>query len=165
MTAPVQVVAPTRGAQHQALAVFLGHWRAEGQSYGGPKQPVDHPKSAAERWVSTHSGRWHPGEFFLIQDERALIDNSPFDTLSLMGVDAETGRYFARSIENHGFYRDYGLSVVGQVWTLTGDKERARIEFSADGRTQTIQWEWRPEDRWLPLCDRVAHLEDEQGSL
>jgi hypothetical protein len=46
------------------------------------------------------------------------------------------------------------------VWTFTGATERARIEFSPDGRTQTIVWEWRPKDRWMPLCDRVARRED-----
>jgi hypothetical protein len=43
---------------------------------------------------------------------------------------------------------------------MSGDFERARIAFSADGRTQTITWEWRPKGQWLPLCDRVADRED-----
>lgn len=153
--------APVRGAQHEALGVFLGRWRAEGKSYGGTKQSVDFPKRNAEPWISTHTGAWHTGAFFLIQDERAATGANPFDTLSLMGVDAKTGRYFARSIENHGFYRDYALAVDGRTWTLTGDRERARIEFSADGNTQSIAWEWRPEDGWLPLCDRIARRDDD----
>ncbi len=85
---------------------------------------------------------------------------NPFDTLSIMSVDPKTGRYFARCFENHGFYRLCDLAVDGRVWTLSGDTERARIAFSADGRTQTITWEWRPGDRWLPLCDRIARRED-----
>lgn len=151
---------PVRGEKHEALAVFLGRWRAEGDSYGSPEPPDDAPKSAPEPWVSTHVGRWHTGGFFLVQDEEALIAGRPFDTLSVMGVDAETGRYFARSFENHGFSRHYDVSVNGRVWTLSGERERARVEFSADGRTQVITWEWRPRDRWLPLCDRVARRED-----
>jgi hypothetical protein len=66
------------------------------------------------------------------------------------------GRYFARTFENHGFYRRYDVTVDGNVWTFSGETERARIEFSDDGRRQTITWEWRPKDLWLPLCDRVA---------
>ena len=150
---------PARGAQHDALAVFLGHWRAEGSSYGSPSQPHDDPRSAAEPWASTHTGRWHTGEFFLVQDERATVGGKPFDTLSVMGVDERTGRLFARCFENHGFYRHYDVAVDGRVWTLSGSTERARIEFSEDGRTQAITWEWRPADRWLPLCDRVARRE------
>jgi hypothetical protein len=160
MTASDHEAPPTRGVQHDLLAVFLGRWRATGQAYGSPKQPQDDPKSAPETWTSTHVGRWHTGEFFLIQDERAIVGSSPFDTLSIMGVDLATGRYFARSFENHGFYRRYDAAVDGRIWTLTGEWERARIEFSADGRTQTISWEWRPKGRWLPLCDRVATRED-----
>ena len=156
---PENEAPPTRGDEHDALAVLLGHWRAEGESYGSPNQPEHDPKSAAEPWASTHVGRWHTGEFFLVQDERALIDGRPFDTLSVMGVDNETGRYFARSFENHGFYRHYDVSVEGLVWTISGERERARIEFSTDGRTQTLTWEWCPKDQWLPLCDRVAHRE------
>jgi hypothetical protein len=161
MTTSNSEAPPTRGAAHDELAVFLGRWRATGTSYGGPKQRANDPKSAGEPWVSTHTGSWHTGKFFLIQDERATTGVAPFDTLSVMGVDAATGRYFARSFENHGFYRHYDTAVNGRVWTYTGETERARIEFSADGRTQTITWEWRPGDEWLPLCDRVAVREPE----
>jgi len=48
------------------------------------------------------------------------------------------------------------MVVDGRVWTLTGETESARIEFSEDGNTQTITWEWLPKG---PLCDRVAKRE------
>jgi hypothetical protein len=44
--------------------------------------------------------RWHSGAFFVVQDERA---NGPFDTPSILGWDQEAKRYFARTVENHGF--------------------------------------------------------------
>ena len=160
MTTSDTETTPTRGVQHDALAVFLGRWRAEGTSYGSPNQSDDDPKGAPEPWRSTCTGTWHSGEFFLIQDERVMIGANPFDTLSVMGVDATTRRYFARSFENHGYTRQYDVAVDGRVWTVTGETERARIVFSADGRTQPITWEWHPKDRWLPLCDQVAHRED-----
>ena len=160
MTTSDNEAPPTRGEQHDALAVFLGRWRAEGTSYGSPEQSENDPKRAGEPWVSTHTGTWHTGKFFLIQDERAIVGGQPFDTLSVLGVDVQTGQYFARSFENHGFYRRYEVAVDGQVWTFSGEFERARIAFSADARTQTITWEWRPKGQWLPLCDRVAHRED-----
>ena len=147
--------APSHGPQHVALEVFLGGWKAEGKSFGGPHQDENNPRENSIRWTSTHNARWHTGRFFLIQDERALIDG-PFDTLSVMGWDDATGRYFARTFENHGFYRHYDLTVEGSVWTFSGEAERARVEFSGDGLRQMITWEWRPMYRWLPLCDRVA---------
>ena len=146
---------PQRGAQHDALEVFLGNWKADGQSFGGSDQDARNPRGTPARWTSTHSARWHTGKFFLIQDERAQVDG-PFNTLSIMGWDGDAGRYFARTFEDHGFYRHYDLTVEGNVWTISGKTERARIEFSNDGKRQTITWEWRPQNAWLPLCDRVA---------
>jgi len=146
---------PVRGPQHDALEVFLGDWKAEGEAFGGPDQDTGDPRRHPTHWTSTHNARWHTGKFFLIQDERAHVGD-PFDTLSIMGWDDATGRHFVRAFENHGFYRHYDMTVDGNVWTISGESERARIEFSDDGTRQTIAWEWRPKDAWLPLCDRVA---------
>ena len=142
---------------HELLTAFLGDWHAEGTSYGGDQQSPENPRAGATPWRSIHSARWHSGEYFVVQDERA---NGPFDTLSLMGWDAEANRYFVRTIENHGFARDYTMTVDGRTWTLTGAHERATHEFSEDGRTQEISWEWKPDREWLPLCDRTAHRVD-----
>ena len=149
-------VTPKRGPEHDVLAVFLGNWTAKGTSYGGTDQSGPDPKANGVPWTSTHVGRWHTGEFFLIQDEKARPAGDVFDTLSVMGVDPETGKYFAAAFENHGFFRRYDVTVNGRVWTISGKTERATIEFSPDDRTQTIVWEWKPEGRWLPLCARVA---------
>ena len=151
MSDPSSTRPPQRGPAHEALGVFLGDWRAEGRSYGEGA-----PRAKPAAWKSTHTGRWHTGQFFLIQDERAVTGTAPFDTLSILGWDADRGRYFARTFENHGFERCYDLTVDGRVWTFAGSSERARIVFSDDGMTQTITWEWRPEEGWLPLCDRIA---------
>ena len=143
-------------SEHDKLAVFLGEWRAEGTSYGGTDQSGNDPCANGVPWTSTHTGRWHTGEFFLIQNERAFPGGATFDTLSIMGADESTGEYFARSFENHGFYRHYNLSVDNDRWLLTGEHERATIIFSDNDRTQIISWEWKPDNTWLPLCDRVA---------
>ena len=146
---------PARGPRHDALEAFLGDWRAEGESFGGPGQDETNPRGSPSRWHSTHTTRWHTGGFFLVQDERALVDG-PFDTLSLIGWDDAADGYVARTFDNHGFYRHYDVAVDGNVWTIDGATERARIAFDDDGRRQVITWEWRPRDRWLPLCDRIA---------
>lgn len=59
-------------------------------------------------------------------------------------------------IENHGSAREYLVTVEGDVWTFTGEHERATIAFGDAGRTQTHHWEFRPEGEWITLCDRVA---------
>ena len=152
---------PTRNEKHEALAVFLGRWRAEGTSYGGTDQSGPDPKANGTSWESTHEGYWHTGEFFLIQDERARLGgDSVFETISIMGVDPETGDYFAQAFENHGFERRSRVMRDGARWTLSGEHERATVTFRDANRTQEIVWEWKPGDRWLPLCDRVARRAD-----
>lgn len=147
---------PVRGSAHDALSVFLGEWRAEGMSFGGTDQSGSDPKANGVPWISTHTARWHTGDFFLIQDERADIGGAPFETLSVMGVEPGDKGHFAQTFENHGFYRHYSLSVDGGTWTLEGETERARTVFSADGISQTVTWERFQGGKWLPLCDRVA---------
>jgi Protein of unknown function (DUF1579) len=147
---------PSRTPLHDALQVFVGQWRAEGLSYGGPEQSDADPKGQPVPWRSTHTTRWHTGRFFLIEDEQAVVGGDPFDTVGIIGVDAKTGQLFAHCFENHGFERRYDLSASGACWTFSGPSERATIEFSADGRTQHVVWEWRPRTKWLPLCERTA---------
>ena len=55
---------------------------------------------------------------------------------------ASSENYFARTFENHRFYRPYALSVDDRTWLLEGETERARTVFTADGKTQKITWEW-----------------------
>ncbi|PTL71331.1 hypothetical protein C1I63_19100 [Rathayibacter caricis DSM 15933] len=130
---------------HEALAIFVGDWSATGTAYGADLDGAE--------WRSVHSARWHSGEQFVVQDERA---NGPFDTLSFLGWDAERGTYFSWSIENHGFAREYLVTCDGASWTFTGATERATITFSDDGRTQNHHWEFKPNGEWTTLCDRVA---------
>lgn len=151
---------PERTDAHEALAVFLGDWTAEGLSYGGSDQSGENKRANGVPWVSEHKGYWHTGGFFLIQDEQARPDGQTFDTISIMGVDPKSGDYFARSFENHGYYRNYRVSRDGDVWTISGETERATITLSDANRKQTIAWEWKPKDDWLPLCDRVAVRKD-----
>src|SRR5690554_4930089 len=101
--------APRHSMQHEALSVFLGTWDSEGRSYGHPDQSEDDPRARSEPWRSACTGRWHTGEFFLVREEQAVVGGKTFDTLSVMGVDPATGKYFAQSFENHGFERRYAV--------------------------------------------------------
>ena len=151
--------APQRNDLHNAPEVFIGKWTARGTSYGGTDQSGDDPKSNGEPWISTHEASWHTGRFFVVQDERADIAGSRFDTLSLLGV-SEDGTYFSRSVENHGFYRDYSVTRDGSRWLSEGATERASVRFENEGRRPMWTWEWKPAETWLPLCDRVADKVD-----
>lgn len=147
---------PKRGAEHERLAVWVGRWHAEGQSYGGPNQNPSSPKADATKWESDETTVWHPGQFFVVQREDARIGTDSLITHSVLGFDSTSGEYYAHAFENHGYYRRYRVRVEGRIWTFESDTERATVEMSADGKRQTVRWEWRPkDDRWLPLCERV----------
>lgn len=150
-------MAPRTSETTELLTRFLGDWWAEGASYGGDDQSLGNPHAGSSAWRSTHTARWHSGGFFLVQDERA---NGPFDTLTVMGWDREAEPHFARSFENHGFSREYVMAFDGRTVRLDGEHERATYTFDAAGDTQTVAWQWRRGDDWLPLCDRVAHRVD-----
>lgn len=146
---------PRRTDQHEALVIFVGRWSARGMSYGGTDQSGDDPKAHGETWISTHEAYWHTGKFFVVQDERADISGRRFDTLSILGVN-EDGTFFSRSVENHGYYRDYAVMRDGDTWRFDGPTERATVRFEHDGARQVWCWEWKPDGVWFPLCDRVA---------
>jgi hypothetical protein len=141
---------------HDALEMFVGQWRAEGWSYGDPLQSIASPKAIARAWRSTHSARWHSGRFFLLQDEKAHSGSDPCDALSVMGLDPSSGTLFALVFDSRGSQRRFDVHVDGRRWIFDGPTERGLIDFSGDGRTQRIVWEWKPRDRWLPLSERTA---------
>ena len=144
------------GATHQRMNAFIGTWHAEGESYAVGQTKKD-PRGSVEKWISDETCKWLPGQFFVIQTWDAKTGKSPFKGTAIISHDADTGTYMTRSYENHGFVRDYITSVDGDVWSFSGDTERARIEFMDGGKTQKIAWEWRKAgEAWLPLCDRVA---------
>ncbi len=145
-----------RSAAHEHLSVFIGKWHAEGESYAaGPSK--ENPRGSVETSISDETYEWLPGQFCVIQNWDAKTGVNPFKGTAIMSYDADSGHYISRSYENHGFIRDYATRVEGDTWTLTGETERARIEFTDGGDAQKISWEWRkPGEDWLPLCDRVA---------
>jgi len=138
-----------RGTEHDRLKVFLGQWHAEGVTYA--------PRGNVEKWVSDEIYEWLPGQYFMLQRWDAMTGTIDFKGLGITNFDPATGNYMTRAYVNRGFIRDYVTRVEGNVWTLTSDRERARIEFADDGNTQRIKWEWKPTGEvWIPLCDRVA---------
>ena len=146
---------PVHGPEHERLGAFIGKWHAEGQSYA-QNQDRKNPRAAAQPWISDEVTEWHPGRFVVIQREDARIGSDALITHSVIGYEPQAREYIAHAFENHGHHNRYVGRADGRTWTFTGDRERVRIVFSEDGRTQTVTWEWRPhDDEWLPLCDRT----------
>jgi len=147
--------AAVRTPLHDALQPFVGQWHAEG-TWHRARLPDADSLPTAGRWRSTQSARWHGSRYFVVLDEHGSTDDEPVDTLTVIGVDAPSGLLFASCFDSWGLQRRYAVKVDRNRWTFDGECERATIEFSADGRTQHIAWQWRPRDRWLPLSQRTA---------
>jgi hypothetical protein len=145
-----------RAAPHERMKVFIGNWHAERDSYAAG-QTKQNPRGSPEKWLSDETVEWLPGQFFVMQRWDAMTGANAFQGTAIISWDATHQHYMTRSYENHGFVRDYLTRVDDQIWTFTGDTERARVEFTNGGTTQKIAWEWRQHgEDWLPLCDRVA---------
>ena len=141
---------------HERLGVFIGKWRAEGDSFAAG-QTIQNPRATAEKWLSDETFEWLPGQFFLMQRWDAMIGANRFQGIAIVNWNDINQHFMTRSYENHGFVRDYVTRVDGKIWTFSGDTERARVTFADSDNTQNITWEWRnPGEVWLPLCDRVA---------
>ena len=148
--------APMRGQAHDRLGVWVGTWHAEGESYAAGQSKAN-PRGSVEKWVSDETIEWIPGRFFVVRRTDGMVGANDIKGIDIFSVEPDSKGYVARAYENHGFMRDYVVHVDGNIWTFTGETERARVEFVNGGNTQNVSWEWRkPGQEWLPLCDRAA---------
>ena len=144
------------GAGHKRLNVFVGKWRAQGDSYGDGQQ-ADDPRASAVPWTSEEIYEWLPGGFFLLHRWDAQAGQRVFNGTEIIGYDAAKGRYFTRFFDNGGNYLDYLAEVDGGVWIFSEARTRATVTVEKGGKRMSFNWEWRNGGRkWLPLCDRVA---------
>ncbi|HEY8794313.1 MAG TPA: DUF1579 family protein [Gemmatimonadaceae bacterium] len=148
---------PQRSAAHRQLDVFVGSWRARGESFGEGQQ-VDNPRASPAVWTSEESYEWLPGGFFMLHKWDARVGTHGFRGIEIIGHDAAAGGYFTRMFDNAGNHPEYVATVSGNVWTFSEPSTRATVSVSADGNRMDLRWEWRQGDgEWLPLCDRTAN--------
>jgi len=56
-----------------------------------------------------------------------------------------------------GYVRTYKIVNEEGMWKFTGEKERATLQFSANGNGFTENWEiFTEEENWQPLCKLQA---------
>ena len=117
---------PVLGPEQERLGVFVGKWHAEGLSYASGQDPRN-PRASAVPWVSDELTEWHPGGFFVIQQEDAKTGSEPLITHVVIGYEPEMGKYVAQAFENHGHHNKYVGTVDGCIWTFKGERERVRL--------------------------------------
>ena len=148
---------PQRSAAHRQLDVFVGSWRARGESFGEGQQ-ADNPRASPAVWTSEESYEWLPGGFFMLHKWDAKVGTHGFRGTEIIGYDESAGGYFTRMFDNAGNHPEYTATVSGNVWTFSEPSTRATVTVSPDGNRMELRWEWRQGDGdWLPLCDRTAN--------
>jgi hypothetical protein len=147
----------TPNAEHQRLDVFVGKWKVDGKSYaeGSSKESLQ-VSSVKMKFVQT--GEWLSGGFFLVNRWDGRVDGSEFKGMEVIGFNAESRSYVSCFFDNAGNAPTYQVSIRDNVWTYSGELQRATVEFSDDGSTMKTHWDWKKTDRenWLPLCDLTA---------
>ena len=145
---------PTPSAEHKRLDVFVGKWNAEGKSYAEGSSNENLQVSSVKMTI-TNTCEWLSGGFFLVNRWDGRVGDAEFNGMEVISYDAESRTYSSRFFDNVGNAPTYQVSVRDNVWTYSGELQRATFEFSDDGNTMTTHWDWKKTDGedWLPLCD------------
>jgi hypothetical protein len=138
-------VAEQRSEALVRLDVFVGEWAVEASFPG--RQPDEAPPARVRF-------EWALDGQFLLQRTEVSLPEVP-DSLSIVGVDPETGGYTQHYFDSRGVARLYAMSLDGGVWTLTREspdfsplhfRQRFVGTFGADGNTITGAWEQGADD-------------------
>ena len=145
-------LAPTLGDEHRRLSPFVGQWTVTGENGEGAVSAPNAPVTGTESYV------FLPGGFFLLGhwDRRIGADGRHIG-MTTIRYDPATGVYTASNIDNMGYARTYQVTPHDDVWSFSGEWERATMRFGDEGGTMTIDWEiTRDGSTWRPLCHLIG---------
>jgi hypothetical protein len=135
------------------LGVFVGEWMVEAR-FPGSQPPSSGARGEGLRARSRFE--WALDGQFLLQRTEVPVPEAP-DSLTIVGVDPETGAYTQHYYDSRGVARLYAMSLADGVWTLTREspdfspldfRQRFTGTFSRDGDTITGAWEKRLGGGW-----------------
>ena len=144
-------------AETKRLHMFVGKWNVEGKSYAEGSSNENLQVSSVEmKFVQTCE--WLSGGFFLVNRWDGHVGKSEFNGMEIIGYDFASQTYSSRFFDNAGNAPAYQITVCENVWTYSGELQRATFEFSDDGNTMTTHWDCKKTEgeNWLPLCDLTA---------
>lgn len=144
-------------AEIKRMELFAGKWNVKGKSYAeGSSNESLQVSSAQMEFIQT--GEWLSGGFFLVNRWNGHVGEWEFNGMEVIGYDAESGSYVSHFFDNAGNAPTYQVIVRDNIWTYRGKLQRATFEFSNDGNTMTVHWDWKKTGggNWLPLCDLTA---------
>lgn len=127
---------PTPRQENKRLDVLVGRWRSQGQTVATRSEP-------SIRIVGSDTYEWLAGGFFLIHRVDVRMNDDKVEVIEMIGpYDPSTQAYAMRSFDNQGDFAVMQASVTDDdVWTFSGDTERATLVIAKDGDTMTATWE------------------------
>ncbi len=145
------VVTGNRAEALARLDVFVGEWAVEARFPGDQPAPSDAPGDGP---LARSRFEWALDRKYLLQRTEIPVPEAP-DSLTIIGVDPQTGAYTQHYFDSRGVTRLYAMSLAGRVWTLTREapdfspldfRQRYTGTFSEDGNTIVGAWEISSDD-------------------
>lgn len=136
------------------LGDFVGSWASDGFARSSPEDlAVGGNDPLPARMCGTQIGEWGPGAQYVIHHWDERVGDEPSRGLWLMGYDRETLSYPVHMFADNGDIAIYVGKLQGNVWTFSGERQRATIVISDDGASMHQRWWDLDGTRWVPLCD------------
>jgi hypothetical protein len=146
MRAEVTTMTENRADALERLDVFVGEWIVE---IGFPGDQPEASSASGEGPAGRSRFEWDLNRQFLLQRTEVPIPEAP-DSLTIVGIDLETGAYTQHYYDSRGTARLYTISLASGVWTLTREspdftpldfRQRFTGRFSEDRNTISGAWE------------------------
>jgi hypothetical protein len=131
-------------ARRRSLDILVGVWDTTITPIG-PDGSSGRPSQATDAYV------WSANGLFLQHDVDASMDGQRVQSMEILAVEPETGRYATRSYDADGSMNDFVAELDGRTWRLIGEQQRFSGSFSPDGLELTGEWEQRGNAGWAPL--------------
>jgi hypothetical protein len=133
--------APKPGAEHQALAAFVGNWTFNGEMKPGGMGP-------GGKITGSDRITWMPGGFFVERKFKGTIAGmGDLEGTEIYGYDAAKKTYTFTGFDSMGGSSTGTMTVKGSVWTASGTtnmagmstRERCTLTFGAGNMTLDVK--------------------------
>ena len=131
-------------ARRRQLDILVGVWDTT-------ITPIEQDGSLGEPTQATDIYTWSANGLFVEHHVDANMAGERMQSMEILAVEPETGRYVTRSYDADGSMNDFVAELDGREWRLTGQVQRFSGAFSPDGQRLEGEWEQRSEAGWTRL--------------
>jgi hypothetical protein len=135
-------------ARMSRFEIFIGTWNTHGEVLATDQ-------GLASTLVGTDTYRWLPGRHFIVHEVDVRFGGTPTRCTELVGYDAASKKYQARSYDDQGASESFEVILNGKRWSIFGEKVRFKGKFNQDSEKLEGLWElksqksgWQP---WINL--------------